>query len=227
MNLIEVVEEKRIISFAWRWLGEKETHVLALPDFPGYKRDKKCNKALILKLHELMGQADIVVAHNAPFDDKLSNTDFITHGLAPVPPHKRIDTLQVARSIFKFSSNKLDHLGERLGLGRKKNTGGFALWKGCMEGDIKSFAKMKAYNRQDVILLHDIFLKLRPWMNSHPALKPRGDIACDVCHSANIHKKGEMLTRGGMVPRYQCQDCGKWSQGKLVGKKKERRWVIK
>lgn len=213
-DLIMVLEEKKIISFSWKWLGERQTHVLALPDFPGFKKDNRDNRALILKLHELISSADIVVAHNANFDDKMAASDFVTLGLPPTAPHKTICTLKVARAKFKFSSNKLDDLGQRLGLGRKVQTGGFKLWKACMDGDLKAYEKMKAYNRQDVILLEKIYLKMRPWMTNHPALKVREDTnknpPCPQCDERKLQNRGFNISRSGRTPRLQCVACGHW-----------------
>lgn len=223
-NVIEFIKERQIICFSWKWLGEKKSKVLALPDFPGYKRDPDSNKALILALHKLFSRADIIVGHNIDkFDDRRANTDFFKHGLTPPPPHKTVDTLKVARSKFDLNSNKLNDLGAFLGVGQKVKHGGFVLWLGCMKGDPKAWALMKKYNRGDVDLLERVYLRERPWMTNHPALKPRGDNSCPACQSKNIISRGSEMTRAGRVPRIQCNDCGKWSRVVLMKKA----WVVK
>lgn len=225
-DIIEFIAEKRIISFAWKWLGEKKTHVLAMPDFPGYKPgldsfmgSPKNNRALVVALHNLFGQADVTVGHNViEFDDKTSNSDFLVHGLKPPPPHRTVDTLKVARSKFKFASNKLDDLGARLELGRKVKHPGFALWKGCLHGDKKAWDLMKKYNAGDVDLLEKVYHKLRPWMTSHPNMldQARAELACPSCKGKKLKQSGVRLMVGGTRPRYQCLDCGKWSTGHVV-----------
>src|ERR1017187_4133103 len=62
-NVIEFVEERQGICFSWKWLGDKETHFLGLPDFPGYKKDPRNNRALIIRLHELFEEAEIIIGH--------------------------------------------------------------------------------------------------------------------------------------------------------------------
>ncbi len=217
-NVIEFISEKQIICFSWKWLGEKETHVLALPDFPGYKKDKDSNKALILRLHDLFNQADVIVGHNIDdFDDKMSNTDFLKNGLLPPAPHKTIDTLKTARSRFRFNSNRLGDLGLLLGCGEKVDTGGFKLWLGCLEGDMKAWAKMKKYNKGDVILLEKIYYRLRPWMTNHPNMNALDrHVGCPACRSMRRNSKGWLASGQGRRPRFVCLDCGKWYSGVVV-----------
>lgn len=227
-NAIKVIRPRQIISLAWKWLGDEKVQALSLPMFDGYKRDKHNNKALIVELHKLFSQADIVVGHNVKrFDDRRSNTDIIKHGLKPPPPHKSVDTLEFARFKFDFNSNKLDDLGEFLGVGRKVKHPGFEMWEKCLDGDTEAWEMMVRYNKGDVALLERIYLKLRPWMTSHPALKPRENTnknpPCPLCHARKLQSKGVSISRAGVAPRYHCQACGHWSMGIRV--KKE--WRVK
>lgn len=220
-NIIEFAEERQIISVAWRWLGEKEVHVLSLTDFPGYKRDPKNNKALIRRLHALISKADVVVGHNVSgFDDKMVNTDIIKHGFTPPPPHKTIDTLKIARRYFRFNSNKLGDLGEFLKLGKKVKHWGFELWRRCGEGDPKAWALMRRYNAGDVILLEKIYLKFRPWVqNLHPNMNiSDGHVGCPTCRGVHFKFRGRNYTKNGWTQRYQClkKGCGRSVTGRKI-----------
>jgi hypothetical protein len=219
-NVIEVIKPRQIICYAYKWLGDKHTEVVALPDFPGYKKNPDDNKALILSLHKLISEADIVVGHNVDkFDDKRANTDFIKHGLPPPPPHKTIDTLKIARTRFQFNSNRLNDLGTFLYLGKKVKHWGFELWRRCMEGDKKAWALMKRYNAGDVNLLERVYLKLRPWAKNHPDMNAKDNhVGCPVCRSVRIKRHGWNVNKHGISPRFQCQDCKKCVSGQLVRK---------
>lgn len=214
----DFVRERQIISFAWKWLGEKEIHVLSLPKLEEYEKSPGTNRTLVQRLHELISRAQIVIAHNVDeFDDKMANTDFIIHGLPPPPPHKTIDTLKVARSVFHFNSNKLDALGARLGLGRKVEHGGFKLWVGCMNGDAASWRLMEKYNKQDVALLEKVYFKFRPWIRNHPNVNALDEhIGCPRCKGENMERRGWRMTLNGKQRRYQCRDCGGWAKGRSV-----------
>jgi hypothetical protein len=209
-----------MLSFAWKWLGEKRTHVLALDDFPGYKRDPENDKKLVKELHRLFDEADVTIGHNGDqFDRRKANARFVANGLLPPSPYRTVDTLKVARRHFMFSSNKLDDLGQVLGVGRKAATGGWRTWRGCMAGDPAAWATMKKYNRQDVDLLEQVYLRLLPWMENHPnmaLLSGRPD-ACPKCGAAGqMVSRGTLLRARSMVyARYQCRACGGYSQDRI------------
>lgn len=132
--------------------------------------------------------------------------------MTPPSPFKTVDTLKVAKK-FGFPSNKLDNLGLSLGEGRKVKHTGFSLWKGCMAGDKKSWATMKRYNIQDVDLLARIYKRFLPWIQNHPSFAVFCDgKACPNCGSEKIQKNGIHRTQTSFYQRYQCQNCGKWSQ---------------
>ena len=217
-NVIKIIRQRQIISFAYKWLGEKEVHVKALCDYPGYKKDKNNNLALVKDLYKLFCEADICIAHNIKrFDDKRSMTDFIRHKLPPPPPHKQVDTLEFARSKFDFTSNKLDDLGDFLGVGRKVKHPGFEMWEGCLAGEKWAWDLMKKYNKQDVALLEAVYLRLRPYMMRHPNVGWYGpDRGCPVCNSVNLKPRGFSVSASGRRPRFICADCGKWCAGAKI-----------
>lgn len=206
-------------SFAYKWLGQKTTHVHALPDYLPYKKDRYYDKELVRDLHKVFQQADIIIAHNGDsFDQKISKGRFLIHGFDAVDHYKQVDTLKVARKHFKLESNRLDALGEQLGLGRKLRTGGWELWHDCYYGDLKAWDKMKRYNKQDVVLLEKVYYKLRPWITNHPnlALIENSPDECPKCGS----DKGFVLngwhhTAVSKYRRLQCKNCKGNVQGKL------------
>ena len=132
-----IVSEWYILCWSAKWLGKKEMMRGSLVESKSYKPYVGNDKALCEKLWKLLDEADIVIAHNAiGFDIKKANTRFMMHGMTPPSPYKVICTLRQARSLFKFTSNRLGDLGQYLKLGKKLPTGDFKLWKDCMAGDM-------------------------------------------------------------------------------------------
>lgn len=209
-NVIAVQKNWEILSFAYKWLGTNEITCVTKQ---GQKTDKKVTEAL----HKIFDQADVVVAHNAiKFDNKKARAKFIEHGLTPPSPFKTIDTLRVARQQFSFNSNTLDALGKLLKVGRKlHNPQGFELWLAVMADDKKAWQQMIKYNVQDVELLEQVYLKLRPWIEKHPhAGLENAQRACPKCGGEALQRRGKSVSASGTYLRYQCMSCGGWSQEK-------------
>ena len=217
-NLIDIQTSWYILSFAYKWAGDKKVSTVALPDYGRFKRDREDDGNLVKALWKLYDAADLIIAHNGDrFDIKKSNARFIFHGLKPPSPYKSIDTLKIARSKFGFLSNRLNDLGAHLGLGRKLPHTGFHLWKQCMlTASPKHWNKLRKYNARDVTLLERIYERLRPWSPSHPNLAALSEKpCCPVCQSLDIQRRGFNLARTKKTPRFHCQSCGHWfAQGK-------------
>lgn len=219
-DLIWVIDDWHMLTFAYKWLDEKQTHVLGLDDFPLFKKEPTNDKELVRKLHELFTEADIVVAHNGNrFDQKKSQARFIYHGMQPPAPYKQIDTRLEAKRHFAFTSNKLDDLGEHLGMGRKLKTDK-DLWRNCMAGVPSAWEKMKRYNKKDVVLLEKVYLRLRPWINTHPSRAVIEGIpsACPKCGAKNslVGQGLRHYTTVSYAQRYQCKVCGGWGRSRRM-----------
>jgi hypothetical protein len=163
---------------------------------------------------DLINQADIVIAHNGDkFDLKKLNTRFHMNGYLPPSPYQSIDTLKVAKRSFAFSSNRLDYLGKIMTNKGKIDTN-FKLWTDCLKGDKKALKEMLQYNEEDVRLLEEVYVELRPWIKSHPNVGIYVDgEACPSCGSDDIVPNGGYYTT--MVNQYEsfrCNGCGSLSR---------------
>ena len=212
-NAIDFKSQWYIMCFSIKWLGG--SHITkSLSDYRGYKRWSDNDKSLVKELWNLLDKAEIIISQNGDsFDLKKINTRFVYYGLPPPSPYRSIDTKKIAKKYFAFNSNSLDNLGEYLGLGRKIKHEGFELWKRCMAGDLKAWKKMKAYNRQDVILLEKIYFHLRPWHKSHPNLGIYSNqLICPKCESTKLRFRGYAMNSTTKYRRINCKNCGGWSR---------------
>jgi hypothetical protein len=165
---------------------------------------------IVTSLWHLLNEADILVAHNGDaFDVPKINSRLILNGLPPATPYQTIDTKKISAKQFGFSSNKLDALAGYFGFKVKLDTD-FKLWSECMKGNEQSLAYMEEYNRHDVELLEEVYLKLRPWMNAHPnvALYVESDKPlCTHCGSDHLTYVANYYTQTGKFETYRCE-CG-------------------
>lgn len=220
-NILEVDKYWKILSFSYKWLGDEKAHVVAMSDFPRYKKDKDDDTDVVKALWELADKADVLVAHNGnDFDIKRMNARFLALGMKPPTPYKTVDTKRIAKAYFKFDSNKLDDLADYLGIGRKLETGGKELWFKCMDGDKKAWNLMKRYNKWDVVLLEKVYKKMLPFITNHPNLNLLHGTthSCPNCGEAKLQKRGMSITRTSKSVRYQCTGCGAWSQGDKIAR---------
>jgi hypothetical protein len=217
-EVIEFEREAMVCSVAWQWYPRKEVRVLALCDMPGYDPRKWGNRSLMEAFAAELAKADVAVGHNiTDFDDNVVNTDFVVNGINPPPPHRTIDTLRVLRSRFRFNSNRLEDACVRLGIGRKVPHPGFAMWKGCMRGDPKSWRQMKSYNVGDVDpLLRGLYEAERPWIRNHPNVTVGGSDGCPTCGHPDLKPWSWAYTQAGKYQRYVCKKCFSWCKGVVV-----------
>ena len=215
-NVLRHEQERFMLSFAAKWLGEKRIICKSLPEYKGYKPYKDCDKGLTQDLWNLFDEADILIGHHLDgFDVKMANARFIKYRMNPPRFYKTIDTKKVAKRYFRFNSNKLDDLGNFLGVGRKVKHQGLDLWFDCLAGLKPAWATMCRYNKGDVTLLEKVYLELRKWHESHPNLNVLMNRAngCPKCGGTNIEHRGYRPTDTGRFRRYYCFDCGGYGQG--------------
>ena len=87
-----------------------------------------------------------------------------------------------------------------------------------MDGDMTAWPPMKDYNKQDIVLLEGVYLRLRRFMANHPRLTDfTKEHGCPTCQSANVQLRGYTFNKTGKRQRMQCKDCGTWSvTGNLI-----------
>lgn len=208
-SIIEPTGYGKILSYSASWFGKSKITTRGWVDS---RRLKDGESMIVNELWALLDAADAVVAHNGKnFDIKKCNSAFAFHGLPPPSPYRVIDTKAEAKKYLSLPSYGLNNIADYFKLGKKIEHEGFGLWKKCINGDKKAWAKMKRYNRQDVVLLRDVYLKLRPWMKSHiNSGMFTSKIVCPKCGSCKIQSRGFSINQTTSYRRGQCQDCGGW-----------------
>lgn len=216
-----IIRDWYMLCWCAKWLDQREMFTCALPDFEkAYQDNPEDDRHIVQHLHRLLNEADVVVTQNGNrFDLPKINAKFIQYKLPPVKPFKRVDTCLTARKVFGFSSNKLNDIGKLLGLGEKINTGGFKLWKQCMNHDHKAWKKMVTYCANDVKLLEKVYKRMLPFMSGHPNQNLyNGTVKfCPKCGGKTLIARGYDYQVNGKKQRYQCKSCGGWCRdGKVM-----------
>lgn len=203
----QIASSGYVLCWAAKWLGDEEIQ------FDSVHKSKP--KKMLQRIWTLLDKADAVVHYNGrKFDIPTLNKEFLQKGIHPPAPYKQIDLLQVSKSAFRFTSNKLDYVSAVLGIGQKVRHEGHELWVKCMANDPEAWEKMESYNKHDVVLLEKLYERFKPWIRSHPN---HGafceDAVCTNCGGNNLQRRGYAVTTVMKYPRYQCNDCGTWVRG--------------
>ena len=185
--LEQTVSEWFMLSWSAKWLNNPNVMSEVLTPREVLAEDD-CR--IVKKLWGLMNDADIIIAHNGKkFDTPKMNSRFILNGLPPTKPYIQIDTKEIASRQFGFSSNKLDALAGYFNIEHKDETS-FELWSKCMAGDKESLSYMQKYNKKDVVILQQVYLKLRPWIKNHPNVGLYSEVidkmVCPTCGSHHM-----------------------------------------
>lgn len=215
-----------VLSWSAKWLGEDEVMYEDLRE--EYQNEDDSN--LLRNMWRLLDEADMVITQNGKkFDVKKLNARFIINGFQPPSSYKHIDTLEIAKRKFGFTSNKLEYMTDKLCVKYKKlkhgKFPGFELWKECLVGNIEAWDEMEEYNRYDVLSLEELYYILRPWDNKHPNFNLYQDDVETTCRcgSSKLAKDGFAYTNLSKFQRYRCTDCGAESRGRTNLLDKEQR----
>ena len=222
-NVVAIEQDWYMLSFAYKWLGTDDMGFVSIIQDPDFYPDSSNDRFVAERLACLFDVADWTVAHNGDkFDRKMANTSFSRNKLDPPSPHQSIDTKKMANREMRHFKNNLNDLARVYGFGQKVQHYGFDLWRECMRGNELAWGLMEEYNRQDVRLLEELYITLRPWSGlpgkpAHPNIGfwRNGKLCCGKCGS-------EAVTPATTPHRatvsewkvWRCVDCGSLSRAR-------------
>lgn len=211
LSLDQIIEYPIMLTWSAKWLFSDEVMCDRVTVEEVLSRD---DKRITESIWKLMCEADMVVAHYGDrFDIPMLNSRFIMNGFPPPTNFTSIDTKSIASQNFKFISNKLDALAIYFGFAKKLHTD-FMLWRRCMEGEELAIQEMLTYNKRDVTLLEEVYLKLRPYAKRHPNVGlyiESEEPVCSHCGSSHLEFASEYYTQTNKYKVYRC-DCGALSR---------------
>lgn len=224
-GLNQIESEWFILSYSAKWLGNEEVFY---EDMEGIV-DTEDDTHLLDSLWKLIDEADVVIGQNSKsFDIKKMNARWIMKGYLPPSPYKQIDTLDIAKRNFAFTSRKLEWMTDKLCDNKKLTHGkfaGFELWKQCLLDNPDAWLEMKEYNMMDVVSLEELYLKMAAWDNKHVNfnLYTKENKHVCRCGSHAVVEAGYAYTGVSKFQQYRCLDCGATTRGRVNLFTKEKR----
>jgi transposase-like protein len=216
-----------LISAAWKWMHEAVIRSVVLDSEEARVQD---DARIVATLYDLLEEADVVVGHNIDrFDLPIIKARMVVNGFPAARKVKTVDTLKIAKQM-KFQSNRLDSLGIALGEGRKLEHEGIKLWIDCIQGDTAALQRMKDYNEQDIVLLENVYHRIK-----HMDTKPQNlglyfdddKVHCPVCGDTDVVETGNVITtQVSTFAEVKCNCCGARSRTRTPTNTKTQRQML-
>lgn len=212
----QIAEDWSILSYSAKWFDSDDVMYSDVSE--------KTEDALLEELHELLDEADFAIAHNGRrFDLKKIRARMITRGFKPYSPVRIIDTLEICKKEFAFTSNKLLYLTRLLCKNNQKQDhelfAGHKLWQAFLKGDPLAIKCMREYNVMDVVSLQELYELIAPWSSALPVFEVYNDnISLD-----DWEECGYYHTNLAKYQKYKHKVTGQYRRGKTNLLTKEER----
>lgn len=206
-----------ILCVGFKDVGGGKPEVMNLLDYVGEDGDLiRAEKRLLKDVSARLLDTDVWLTHfGTHYDLPFVNTRLLYHNLPTLPANfAMLDTWKISRNRLKLRNNRLITISEFLGTEEEKNAIKPEQWIRALGGHTPSMRYIVEHCRRDVVVLAEVYNRLRPLVLDHPnrgLVDGRG--GCGVCGETKLQKRGFHLTRTRKYQRYQCAACGAWSKG--------------
>jgi uncharacterized protein YprB with RNaseH-like and TPR domain len=202
-----------ILCVGYKWLGESRTHIIAIDDFPLFAKDPTDDREVVKAFLKVYQEADISITYFGGlgnFDLPFFQAKIMEHQLLLPPKVEMLDLYYTVRGNLKLSRRSLKNVAKFLGCKNQKDE--FPLegpvWRRARAGHAPSLRYVYKHCRIDVLVLEEVYLRLRSLIKTHPKM---GE--CRFCGEGTLQRRGIAVTRAATPKqRVQCRSCGAWDQ---------------
>lgn len=203
-----LIDEPKIITIAYKWLGEDDITVLTWDE-------KSSDKQLLEKFLKVYNSADMVIGQNNDrFDNRWVNARAMKYGLDVNTFVRSFDIMRETKRLFRLPSYSMKYITNYLGIQTKLEHEGIKMWEkiqtGTPEEQKEYLQKMVEYNRQDIVATEDMYLTLRKYMGHKThfgVLNGQERFTCPNCGGKNVSLDKTTVTPAGTVQRVmKCSD---------------------
>ena len=221
VGLNQIEADWFMLSFCCKWAHSDEVFYYDQRNAENIEDDYE----LVLKLWHFLNEADVVVGQNSKrFDVKKANSRFILNGLPKPSTYRQVDTMEIAKRNFGFTSNRLEYMTDKLCTDYKKSKHkkfhGHELWSECLKGNLEAWLEMEDYNRLDVLSLEELYNVLSSWDNTLPNYDVYVD---DILDMSEWEKDGFHYTNLGKYQKYRNKITGVQRRSRVNLLTKEKR----
>lgn len=200
--------EGKIISIAYKWLGEDKIHILTWDE-------NQCDRQMLIEFLKVYNKADMIVGQNNDrFDNRWINARAMKHQLYVNTYVRSFDIQKEAKRLFRLPSYSMKYMTQFIGVETKMEHEGIKMWDkiqfGTPEEQKEYLKKMCDYNRQDIVATEEMFLYFRKYMGHKThfgVLNGEEKWTSPVTGSKNIKLLKTTITPQGTIQRImECLD---------------------
>ena len=198
----QIRTEPKVISIAWKWVGNDEVYHLTWDE-------NHCDKKMIKDFLKEYNKASMIIGqNNNSFDNKWINTRAAKHKFHVDRYVKSFDIYRMAKRYFRLPSFSMAFMAQYFGLTLKQSHEGLHMWDMIEYGNKAEqeeyLQKMVDYNKGDIVTTEELYMTLKPYFGSvtNNAVKqglPKW--ACPVSGSTDIKLLKTIFTEQGTVQR--------------------------
>jgi len=210
INHGQLRSETRIISIAYKWLGQDEVNWV--------KWDMKTHddRQLMVDFLKIYNEADMLIGQNNDrFDNKLVRTRAAKHGLFVNVLLPSFDLYKEAKRVFRLQSYSMAYMAKFFGVTLKQSHEGIYMWDMIEDGtpaqQKEYIKKMIDYNVGDIVTTEELYVVLRKYLGHKVhfgVANGKQKYTCPNCGSEHVSLFQTSYTAAGTPKRNMvCGDC--------------------
>lgn len=195
-----------LLCMGWKYLGEDKVHVESIANYNG--GTWMDDGPLASRCRDILSKADMWVTYNGiKCDVPFLQTRLLINRKPLLPPMPHKDVYYTVRHKLKMSRSSLLAIQEAMESKEKKSPVRLLQWlKAVCKKDRKALAEIEYHCAQDVKVLEERYLELRPLLLSHPRLHGYG--VCNKCGGQLTKNKIYYTAQKNNKITLKCNKCG-------------------
>jgi DNA polymerase elongation subunit (family B) len=199
-NHANLIDEPKIITISWKWIGEEGIHYVTW--------DKNhCDKQLMIDFLKEYNNADMVIGYNNDrFDNRWINARAMKHNLDVNIHVKSYDIMKEEKRVFRVPSYSMAYMSKYSNVIHKQGHEGIHMWNmiqtGTPEEQAEYLEKMVIYNVGDIAATEELYLRLRKYFGhrTHLGVLKGGERFSDPdTGSLNVELYKRVATMAGTI----------------------------
>lgn len=196
----QLIEEPKIITVAWKWLGDDDIKCLTWDD-------NHSDEELVKEFLKVYNKADMIIGYNNDrFDNRWVNARAMKYGLDVNTFVRSYDIMKEEKRVFRTPSYSMAYMAKYSNVIHKQGHEGIHMWNmiqtGTKEQQKEYLQKMVEYNIGDIAATEELYIRLRKYFGHkiHLGVLHGGEkFSCPDTGSLNVELYKRTVTPAGTV----------------------------